>query len=119
MFLKELVPVLAEVGRVNDLVEELFSFFFLLGSVRVGSVVSKVVSGAVGGVNHKCRLEKVCFGWEVSREGPYMLCVPVVVVKLHPCGSPFPSNTAFSVVLHRVLVVGAAQEAALPFPSCP
>ncbi len=64
MLLEELVPVLAEVGRVDDLVEELFGFFFLLVRVRVGSVVLKVICGAVGGVDHKCCLEQVCFGWE-------------------------------------------------------
>ena len=73
VFLKEFVPVLAKVGRVNNLVEELFGFFLLLVRVRVGPVVSKVVCGAVGGVDHKRRLEQIRLGRKVRREGPYVL----------------------------------------------
>ena len=50
VLLKEFVPVLAKVGRVNNLIEEFFSFFLLFVGVRVGPVVSKVVCGAVGGM---------------------------------------------------------------------
>ncbi len=64
--------MLAKVGRLNNLVEELFGFFLLFVGVRVGPVVSKVVCGAVGGVDHECRLEQICLGWKVCRKGPHV-----------------------------------------------
>ena len=72
VLLEEFVPVLAEVGSVDNLVEVFFGLFLLLVGVRVGPVVSKVVRGAVGGIDHECRFEQLCFGREVRRESPHV-----------------------------------------------
>ena len=72
VFLEEFVPVLAEVSSVDDLVEVLSGFFFLLIRVRVGPVVSEVVRGAVGGLDRECRPEQLFFGREVRRESPHV-----------------------------------------------
>ncbi len=72
VLLKEFLPVLSKVCRVNNLIEELFSVFIVFVGARVGPVVSKVACGAVGGVDHERRLEQICFGRKVCRKGPHV-----------------------------------------------
>ena len=91
---EEFVLVVPQVGCVDDLVEVFLGLFLALLKIRRGSVVSKMVCGTVSGVDHKSGFEQVLLAREVGGEGPCMNRVSVIVVELHPCGSPFSSYSA-------------------------
>ena len=81
MFFKEFVLVVSRICRVDDLVEVFPGFLSLFVWVRIGPVVSEVVSGAVRGIDHEGGFEQLFFR-KVCRQGPHVQRVSVVIVQL-------------------------------------
>ena len=112
---EEFVFVVAQVGCVDDLVEVVCGLLLLFKWFCSCAIVSEVVSGAVGRVDHESCFEEFFFVVEVRCESPYVWRVSVVKVELKPFGGPFSNDPASRVVVYRVVVVRAAHLAEVSF----
>ena len=79
---EEFVFVVAQVGCVDDLVEVVCSLLLLFKWFCGCAIVSKVVSGAVGRVDHEGCFEKLLFVVEVGCKSSHVWCISVVKVEL-------------------------------------